>query len=60
MMPRMVEGDVIIVRKQSDINSGDIAVVLVNGNDSTVKKIRNTENYFMIIICTVYKYCIKN
>lgn len=44
MMPRMVEGDVIIVRKQSDVDSGDIAVVLVNGNDATVKKIRKTES----------------
>lgn len=44
MMPRMVEGDVIIVRQQSDVDSGDIAVVLVNGNDATVKKIRKTES----------------
>ena len=44
MMPRMLEGDVIIVRKQSDVDSGDIAVVLVNGNDATVKKIRKTES----------------
>jgi repressor LexA len=44
MMPRIVEGDVIIVRKQSDIDSGDIAVILVDGNDATVKKIRKTEN----------------
>ena len=44
MLPRMVEGDVIIVRKQSNVDSGDIAVVLVNGNDATVKKIRKTES----------------
>lgn len=44
MLPRMVEGDIIIVRKQPDVDSGDIAVVLVNGNDATVKKIRKTES----------------
>lgn len=38
MEPRMREGDVVIVRKQNVVNNGDIAVVLVNGNDATVKK----------------------
>ncbi|TQI66756.1 XRE family transcriptional regulator [Clostridium sp. KNHs216] len=44
MEPRMQEGDVVIVRKQSDVESGDIAVVLVNGNDATVKKFVKHEN----------------
>lgn len=38
MEPRMREGDVVIVRKQNVVDNGDIAVVLVNGNDATVKK----------------------
>ena len=42
MSPRMLEDDVIIVRKQSDVDNGDIAVVLVNGDDATVKKIRKS------------------
>lgn len=42
MFPKMVEDDVVIVRKQSDCDSGDIAVVLVNGNDATVKKVKKT------------------
>lgn len=44
MLPRIVDGDVVIIRKQSDIDNGDIAVVLVGNNDATVKKIRKTEN----------------
>ncbi|MEA4941943.1 MAG: XRE family transcriptional regulator [Oscillibacter sp.] len=40
MAPRMCEGDVVIVRKQSDADSGDVAVVLVNGDSATVKNIR--------------------
>lgn len=44
MEPRIQEGDVVIVRQQSDIDSGDIAVVLVNGNDATVKKFVKHEN----------------
>lgn len=44
MEPRIKEGDVVIVRKQSDVISGDIAVVMVNGEDATVKKIVKHEN----------------
>lgn len=40
MEPKISEGDVVIVRKQSDVNSGDIAVVLVNGDEATVKRIK--------------------
>lgn len=39
MEPKFSEGDVVIVRRQSDVDSGDIAIALVNGNDATVKKI---------------------
>lgn len=40
MEPRMREGDVVIVRKQDDADTGDTAVVLVNGDSATVKKIK--------------------
>ena len=43
MEPRFAEGDVIIVRQQSDCDNGDIAVVLVNGFEATVKKIKKTD-----------------
>ena len=39
MEPKFSEGDVVIVRKQSDVDSGDIAIVMVNGNEATVKKV---------------------
>ncbi len=42
MEPRMQEGDIIICKKQADVETGDVAVVLVNGNDATVKKIKKT------------------
>jgi len=38
MEPRIKEGDVVIVRKQETASSGDVAVVLVNGEDATVKR----------------------
>ncbi|MDO5547231.1 MAG: S24 family peptidase [Eubacteriales bacterium] len=40
MEPRMREGDIIIVRKQDVVYSGDTAVVLVNGDEATVKQIK--------------------
>ena len=40
MEPRMREGDVVIVRKQEDVATGDVAVVLVNGDSATVKRIK--------------------
>ena len=40
MEPRISEGDVVIVRKQECADTGDVAVVLVNGDAATVKKIK--------------------
>lgn len=38
MEPKISEGDVVIVRKQETVENGEIAVVLVNGDDATVKR----------------------
>lgn len=40
MEPRIREGDVVIVRKQSEADTGDTAVILVNGSGATVKRIK--------------------
>lgn len=40
MEPRITEGDVVIVRKQSTIENGEIAIVLVNGDEATIKKVQ--------------------
>lgn len=40
MEPKISDGDVVIVRRQPDVDSGDIAVVLVNGDDATVKRVK--------------------
>lgn len=42
MEPRMMEGDVVIVHLQDDVDSGDVAVVMVDGGDATCKKIQKT------------------
>lgn len=40
MEPRMCEGDIVIVRKQDDAESGDIVIAMVNGDDATCKRLR--------------------
>ena len=39
MEPKFSQGDVVIVRKQTDIESGQIGIVIVNDTDATVKRI---------------------
>ena len=43
MEPKISEGDVVIVRKQETVENGEIAVVLINGDDATVKKFYRTD-----------------
>ena len=40
MEPRMFEGDVVIVRVQSSVEHGEVAVVMVDGGEATVKKVQ--------------------
>jgi repressor LexA len=56
MEPRICEGDVVIVRKQNDIESGETAIVLVNGNDATIKRVRIQENGITLIATNVSVY----
>ena len=39
MEPKISDGDVVIVRKQETCDSGDIAIVSINGDDATCKKV---------------------
>lgn len=49
MEPRMISGDVVIVKQQSDADSGDVVIALVNGNEATCKKLEKTNNGIMLI-----------
>lgn len=44
MEPKFSPGDVVIVRQQSDVDSGDIAIVLINGNEATIKEVKKYED----------------
>jgi hypothetical protein len=43
MEPTFTEGDVIVVKQQPDVESNEIAVVLVNGDEGTVKRIKKSD-----------------
>ncbi|MEA5049755.1 MAG: XRE family transcriptional regulator [Eubacteriales bacterium] len=49
MAPRILDGDVVIVRKQPTIESGDIAIVMVNGDDATCKRVMYHENGLSLV-----------
>ncbi|ERT59612.1 LexA family protein [Megasphaera vaginalis (ex Srinivasan et al. 2021)] len=42
MEPTFTEGDVLVIRQQPDVESNEIAVVLVNGAEGTVKRIKKS------------------
>lgn len=49
MLPLFQAGDTVIVRRQPDAESGEIAVVLVNGNDATVKKLIKKDTSILLV-----------
>lgn len=48
MLPKLEEGDVVIVKKQEDVETGDIAIVLVNGDEATIKQVKKVEGGIML------------
>ena len=44
MEPRISEGDLALVKKQSDVESGDLAIVLINGDEGVIKKVIKKDN----------------
>jgi len=49
MEPRLLEGDVVIVRIQNTIETGETAIVMVNGDEATCKKIKKTPEGITLI-----------
>lgn len=56
MMPRMQNGDIVIVRSQSVVDSGDIAIVCINGEEATCKQIQiHTDGMSLISFNPAYE-----
>lgn len=56
MEPKFSEGDVVIVRRQDSVESGDIAIVLVNGDEATVKKVKILDSGIILIATNTAVY----
>lgn len=44
MAPVFVENDIVIIKKQNDCENNEFAVVIINGDEGTLKKIKKTDN----------------
>lgn len=49
MEPRMCEGDVVIIRKQESCESGQTAIVMVNGDEATCKRVVYHDNGLSLV-----------
>lgn len=49
MEPRIYENDIVIVRQQTDAESGDVVIALVNGDDATCKRLKKYEGGIMLL-----------
>ena len=49
MAPRILDGDTVIVRRQDDADSGEVAIVTVNGDEATCKRIRKLRDGIELI-----------
>lgn len=49
MYPKIEDGDIIVVRKQTSVDSGSIAVILVDGEEGLVKKVEYGRDWIELI-----------
>ena len=49
MSPHILDGDTVIIRQQADIESGEVAAVLIDGDAATCKKVVKQEGGILLI-----------
>jgi repressor LexA len=49
MEPTIMDGDTVIVRQQPNVENGDIAIVLVDGEDATAKEVKENADGITLI-----------
>ncbi len=49
MEPRILSGDVVVVRKQADADTGDVVIYSVNGEAASCKRLRKMDDGLMFI-----------
>ena len=48
MLPRIAQGDIVIVRSQSDVESGETAIVMIDGEATCKKVIKHKEGIVLV------------
>lgn len=48
MFPTLIEGDIVIIKKQNDFENGDIVVAIIDGNEATIKKGKKSESSILL------------
>ena len=56
MQPTLNDGDIIIIKKQNYIEDREIAVVLVDGDEATVKEVKESDGGITLIGHNAYVY----
>ena len=54
MQPVLFEDDIIIVHKQNDVENGQVAIVLIDNEEATVKKVVKYEDYIELVAFNSY------
>lgn len=54
MAPKIEDGDLILIRKQPYIDSGELGVVIVNGDEGVVKRVRSGAGWMELISINPY------
>ncbi len=54
MQPIMYEDDIVIVHKQNDVESGQVVIVIVDGEEATVKKLIKYDDHIELVAFNSY------
>ena len=54
MQPVLFEDDIIIIHKQDDVENGQVAIILIDNEEATVKKVVKHEDYIELIAFNSY------
>lgn len=54
MEPILYEDDIVIVHKQNDVENGQVAIILIDDEEATIKKVIKYDNYVELIAFNSY------
>lgn len=54
MQPILYEDDIIIVHKQDDVDNGQVAIILIDNEEATIKKVIKYEDYIELVAFNSY------